>query len=363
MSDVTLTPTVSPVSALPTIGLDVGDRSTELCALDAATGAITERQRVPTTLEGLARRFATRPPARIVLECGTHSPWMSRQLAGYGHEVLVANSRRVALIAQNDSKTDAVDAELLARLGRVDPALLKPITHRGPQAQADLALLRTRDALVRGRTRLVNHVRGTVKSVGARLTACSTESFPRHVALELPAELRPVLEPVLDQITQLTQQIARYDAEVERRCTERYPETAPLRQIAGVGPLTALAFVLTLEDPHRFPRSRAVGSFLGLRPRKRASGDRDPECHITKAGDEFLRRLLVSSAHYILGPFGPDTDLRRWGLALAARGRKAAKKRAVVAVARKLAVLLHHLWLTQEAYVPLRPRRARGPAA
>jgi transposase len=287
---------------------------------------------------------------------------MSRALAGWGHEVIVANARRLQLIAQNDAKSDAVDAELLARLGRVDPRLLAPVHHRGAQAQQDLALLRTRDAVVRARTLLVNHVRGSVKAVGGRLPACSTESFPRQAADALPAALAPTLAPVLATIAALSAEVGRFDRAVERLVATRYPDAQPLVQVAGVGALTALCFVLTLESPDRFPTSRAVGGYLGLRPRRRASGAADPECHITKAGDRMLRRLLVGSAHYVLGPFGPDTDLRRWGLALAARGGKAAKKRAVVAVARKLAVLLHRLWLTQAAYVPLRSAAAAAAA-
>jgi transposase len=348
--------------SLLTVGLDVGDRTSELCLLDEC-GTVRETGRIGSTPAALAHRFGTMRPVRIVLESGTHSPWMSRQLQSYGHQVIVGNSRRLALIAQNNSKSDTVDAELLARLGRVDPALLAPVRHRGAMAQADLALLRTRDTLVRARTMLVNHTRGSVKASGARLPASSTASFARQAAPAVPPELTPVLGPVLTEIALLSRQIRAYDRLVAQLVEERYPEARALMQIAGVGPLTALCFVLVLEDPRRFPTSRAVGSYLGLRPRLRASCMRDPECHITKAGDPLLRRLLVGSAQYILGPFGPETDLREWGDALARRGRKAAKKRAVVAVARKLATLLHHLWLTQEVYVPRRRSRDRGESA
>jgi transposase len=169
---------------------------------------------------------------------------------------------------------------------------------------------------------------------------------------------------VLETIASLTHKIRRYERHIEQLASERYPETCLLRQVSGVGPLTALSFVLTLEDPGRFRRSRSVGAYLGLRQRQSQSGEQDPELRITKAGDHDLRRLLIGSAHYLLGPFGPDTDLRRWGLALAARGKKNAKKRAVVAVARKLAVLLHRLWVTAEVYEPLRNhgRRPTGVA-
>ena len=349
-------------TAFETGGLDVGDRYTYVCML-SVDGAVVDEGRVPTTPEALQRRFGGLPRRRLVLEIGAHSPWISRLLAESGHEVLVANARQLRLIAESDSKSDGADAETLARLGRLDPALLKPIRHRGPAAQRDLALIRARDALVQARTQLVNHVRAAVKSVGARLPKCSTDSFPTRVRTVIPDALAPTLGPVLDVIAAVSQELGRYDRHVETLAATRYPETTALRQVPGVGALTALSYVLTLEDPARFPKSRAVGSYLGLRPKQRDSGESAPALRITKRGDTHLRRLLVGSAHYILGPFGPDTDLRRWGLTLAARGGKNAKKRAVVAVARKLAVLLHRLWVTGEVYDPLRIAQRHQAAA
>lgn len=343
-------------SAIPskmTIGLDLGDRYSNFYTLDR-TGENLESGRVQTTQSALEKRFGSGEAARVVIEAGTHSPWVSRLLSQWGHEVLVANPRKLALITENESKDDPVDAELLARLGRVEPQLLSPIQHRGERAQADLAVIRARDAVVAARTQLVNHVRGAVKSWGGRLRSSSTRSFARQGASQLPEALRPALQPLLDVLALLTSQIEAYDRQIEAACREAYPETELLRQVGGVGAVTSLAFVLTLEDPHRFGRSRSVGSFVGLRPARDQSGAQDPELRITKAGDRLLRRLLVGSAHYILGPFGPDCDLRRWGLKLARRGRKNAKKRAVVAVARKLAVLLHRLWVNGEVYEPLR---------
>ena len=342
----------SGMTSKMTIGLDLGDRHSYFCTLDSA-GENLESGRVQTTKSTLENRFRNCEAARVVIEAGTHSPWVSRLLADCGHEVLVANPRKLALITQNDSKDDPVDAELLARLGRVDPQLLSPIEHRGRQAQADLAVIRARDAVVAARTQLVNHVRGAVKSLGSRMASCSTRSFAKKAGSQLPTDLRFALEPLLEVIAAMTQQINGYDRQIEDTCREKYPETELLRQVTGVGAVTSLTFVLTLENPHRFARSRSVGSFLGLRPGKDKSGAQDPELHITKGGDRLLRRLLVGSAQYILGPFGPDCDLRRWGLKLASRGRKSAKKRAVVAVARKLAVLLHRLWAGSEVYEPL----------
>ena len=335
-----------------TTGLDLGDQHSYYYTLDQA-GEEVESGRVKTSREAVEKRFGGGEPMRVVIEAGTHSPWVSRQLAGLGHEVIVANPRKVRLISDNEGKDDPVDAELLARLGRVDVKLLSPIKHRGAEAQADLAVIRARDALVGARTQLVNHVRGAVKSLGSRLEKSSTRSFADKMGDQVPEALRAALEPVLEVIKELTSQIGGYDQQIRQSCQEKYPETALLTAVPGVGALTALGYVLTLEDPHRFASSRAVGSFLGLRPGKDKSGQQDPELRITKAGSPLLRRLLVGSAQYLLGPFGPDTDLRRWGLKLAGRGRKNAKKRAVVAVARKLAVLLHRLWVDGEVYQPL----------
>lgn len=351
---------VSLASGRLTIGLDVGDRYSQVCVLNA-DGVVEEECRLVTKPEVLRRWFSSRPPAVVALEVGTHSPWISRLLKECGHEVLIANPRKLRSIYENDSKDDRVDAEQLARIARLDPKLLSPIRHRGPQAQADLAVIRARDALVRSRTLQINHVRGAVKSFGARIPKCSTESFPKRAA-ELQESLREILGPVLEMISALTTQIREYDRRIGT-VAARYPETMLLRQVKGVGPVTATAYALTIEDPSRFDKSRSVGAYFGLRTRKKKSGESDPQLRITKAGDRMLRRLLVGSAHYILGPFGPDTDLRRWGLALAASGTKKDKKRARVAVARKLAVLLHHLWVTGEVYEPLRNAKRQTPAA
>lgn len=343
-----------------TIGLDLGDRYSHFCVLDGA-GEVIEEGRVTTSEAGLRHRFEQACPTRIAIEVGTHSPWVERWLSAWGHEVIVANPRALRLIYQNNRKSDRVDAENLARVARMDPKLLAPIHHRSKEAQADLAVLRARDALVASRTRLVNHVRGAVKSLGGRVPKCSTESFHRKATEHLPKEAEAALKRVLDVIEGLTQALGEYDRKVETMAEERYPETKKLRQVTGVGVLTAVGYVLTIGDPHRFRKSREVGSYFGLRPRQSDSGADEPQLRITKAGDRFMRRLLVGSAQYILGAFGPETDLRTWGLKLAERGGKNAKKRAVVAVARKLSVLLHRLWVTGSTYEPLRGSSKRRP--
>lgn len=333
-----------------TLGLDLGDRTTHYALFDG--GAVTERGSMPTTRGGLTERFATLPPSLVALEVSTHSPWVSALFERWGHTVIVANAREVQYISRSTRKSDRVDAEALARLARVDPELLHPVRHRGEEVQQDRAVLRARDALVRARTLLINNARGLAKTAGARLPQCSADSFHRRVPEAVPPELRPALTPLVEAVGALTEHIRDYDRQVQAMLS-RYEETRLLQQPRGVGPLTALTYVLTIEDPGRFSRSRMVGAYVGLVPSRRQSGDRDPQLHISRAGDRMLRRLLVECAQYMLGAFGEDSDLRRWGLRLAGEGSRARKRRAVIAVARKLAALLHYLWVNGAIYEPL----------
>lgn len=335
------------------LGIDLGDKKSNYCFVDA-TGTIVAEGTLATMREKFTEYFSRIPTLRIAVEVGTHSPWVSELLESFGHEVYVANPRKMESIHKNKRKNDKVDARVLARLVRSDPELLYPIRHRGAEARQDLVLLRARDALVSARTGLINSMRGMVKSVGGRLPKCSAESFHKQVIESIPDTIKKALLPMVAQIATLTIKIREYDGQVNRLAAQKYPETEMLQQVNGVGDLTSLAYVLTLENPERFDKSREVGPYLGLVPKQDASGESSPQLGITKTGDMMLRRLLVGSAHYILGPFGKDCDLRRFGLRLAARGGKNAKRRAVVAVARKLGVLLHRLWVTAEVYAPLR---------
>ena len=337
-----------------TAGMDLGDNYSHLCLIDTESGQLIEGSRLRTTPEAMRSRFDSERPLHVAIEVGTHSPWVSRLLTECGHKVLIANPRKTRLIYGQRRKTDKLDAEKLARLARADPELLYPVAHRGEDSQAHLAVVHSREALIRSRTQMINHVRGTVKSFGHRLPKCSAPSFHKKVSGQLPSELAEVLGPIVETVGSLTEKIKDYDRRIEELAAERYPETRLLRQVPGVGSLTALTFVLTLEDPQRFAESRSVGAYLGLAPGTEQSGEQDPQMRISGEGDEMLRRLLVSSAHYILGPFAPDSDLRRHGEKIAERGGKNAKKRAVVAVARKLSVLLHRLWVSAEVYEPLR---------
>jgi transposase len=344
------------------MGIDLGDKYSQVCALDGE-GEVVDEGRIRTTPAAFERRFGSMDPVRVALEVGTHSPWLSRLLEGLGHEVLVANARKLRLIYENDSKDDRVDAEMLARVARMDPKLLHPIRHRGAEAQKHLELIRARHTLVRTRTTLINHVRGAVKARGSRLPKCDSESFHHKAGEHIPWGMKWILGPMVSQVGELTKQIRGYDRKIKQVATEKYPETERLQQVVGVGPLTALAFVLTIEDPSRFPKSRTVGAYLGLRPKRSDSGEQKPQLRITKAGDSHLRSLLVGAAQYILGPFGRDCRLRRWGLARMERGGKSAKKKSAVAVARKLSVLLHSLWKSGEDYDPFRGIERPAPAA
>lgn len=335
-----------------TVGIDVGDRISRWCALDD-DGEIVGEGKIATRRAAFMLMFDGIEQKRFAIETGMHSRWINHLLETVGHEVLVANSLKLQLISKSRQKDDRHDAMNVARLARFDPELLHPIQHRSQIAQQHLELLRARDVLVAVRTRLVNHLRGAAKPFGIRLPKCSPSALVKKAPPAVPAELTDAMTPMLQMIKSLSAQIRDYDRHIERLAGQVYVHSKALRRVSGVGALTAMAFMLTIDNPHRFRRSRSVGAWLGLTPSRRDSGDSQPQMRITKEGDRYVRRLLVGSAQYLLGPFGVDCDLRRHGLAIAARGGKNAKRRAVVAVARKLAVLLHRLWITQAEYRPL----------
>jgi transposase len=344
-----------------TIGLDLGDQTTRYCIVDEAANVVSEGQ-LPTTKAGLDSLFAKMPSSRIAMEVGTHSPWVSRHLAAMGHEVIVANARQVQLISKSVRKNDRVDARQLARLARADPKLLSPIQHRGEEAQLDLAVIRARAELIDARTKLINSARGLVKPMGERLKKCDADQVGVGLGESLSEGAQSVIGPMLKTVEAISEQIGKYDEHIEG-IAKRYPEVKLLQQVYGVGPMIAMTFVLTLEDPKRFTSSRDVGPYLGLTPRQHDSGESQPELGISKAGDGLLRRLLVQGAHCVLRKGAPDSDLRTWGMGKTGKGGKREKKRAIVAVARKLAVLLHHLWATGEVYDPQYNRKAAEAAA
>ena len=330
-------------------GLDVGDRNTHICVLDAA-GKVVERMVVPTEEGALLSALRPYPLTALTFETGTHSLWLARTVRHLGVEPVVANARKVELITRNHRKSDVNDAYNLARLLRADPELLHPVHVRSEASQRSLTMLKARHALVCMRTKAVNTVRGLVKASGHRVANCTTAAFVAR-AVELPAGLRDDLAPMLDMIGQLTERIHAYDKQIEAAGKD-IPAVRRLRSVPGVGPVIALGFVLYLDDPLRFPRSRDVGAYLGLCPRHDQSGDIDRTGHISKTGSTWIRSLLVNAAQHLLSRRGKECTLRRWGLSLMERGVN--RRRAAVAVARRLAVLLHRLWVDGVAWDPLR---------
>lgn len=345
-----------------TIGVDLGDRKSHYFALNSLTGEMSEGE-LPMDPQGFRQKCRRLPRGRVILEVGAQSRWTKSALEKEGFEVMVVDARQLDLLTKSGKKTDRADAKLLAKLGAADTTLhlLNPVHHRSDEKQRDLMVTRSRRRLVEMRTGLINHIRGEVKTYGARLPTSDADQFHKLQG-EVPAAISDILGVLFTQIESLTKQIRAFDRKIIKLC-EDYPETKPLLEIHGVGHLTALVFVLTLDDPHRFKKSRDVGAYVGLVPRKFESGAIKKELGITKAGDHETRKLLVQCAHYILGGLGRDCDLKRWGLKLVSRGGRAAKKRAVVAVARKLAVLMHRIWVDQSVYEPDRHEKVTRAAA
>ena len=353
------------------IGVDLGDTKHTICVTDKQ-GMILKEFAFPNSRKHLLQLAADYPKALVALEVGTHSPWISRLLVEAGCEVIVANARKLRAIYQNERKCDKLDAQMLAKLVRVDPSLLHPVQHASEQCQRDSLNLKLRDILVRQRVHIISSVRGVLKSLGLTTLCPSTSSYPTKAreALALEASILTSIEPALKALDALNEQIKAYDKAITLAIQERYPAAQLLMSIAGVGPITALSFVLVVDDPTRFEDVRDIGAYLGLVPRRDQSGDTDKDLPISKTGNQALRRLLVQCAQYILGNFGPDSDLRRQGLKLAGKGGKAggtkngqtkaraggkaAKRKAVVAVARKLSVVMLTMWKKQTKYVALR---------
>ena len=332
-----------------TIGLDLGERRHRFCALDGK-GEVVEEGSLNNDRVWLAGLSARYQGALVVMEAGAHSPWISRYLEGLGFEVIVANPRKVRAIYQDQRKSDQRDALMLARIGRMDRALLYQVRHGSEQAQQDLLRIKLRDSLVRARVSLINSVRFSLKSLGYAVRNPSSERFHKVAMEKLPEAVREMIAPSVQALAELSARIAVLEREISKLAQTKYPQALLLQQVPGVGALTALYYVLKIEDPTRFNNVRDVGAYAGLCPRRDQSGGSDPQLRISKCGDAYLRRLLVSAAQYILGPFGPRSALRDYGLMLAAGGTARAKKRAVVAVARKLCVLLLSLWKNQTAY-------------
>lgn len=334
-----------------TIGLDLGERQHRFCVLGSGA-EVVEEGTLGNERASLARLTSRYPGALAVMEAGAHSPWVSRYLEGLGWEVIVSNPRKVRAIYQHERKSDQRDALMLARIGRMDRALLYPVRHGSEQAQQDLLRIKLRDSLVRARVALINSIRFSLKSLGYQVGNPSSERFHKVAMESLPEGIRQMIAPNVGAVAELSARIAVLEREINVLTRTKYPQTLWLQQVPGVGALTALYFVLKIEDPKRL-KMCATWAPTSACVRGAIRAERTiPQLRISKRGDAYLRRLLVSAAQYILGPFGPKSALREYGLMLAADGTARARKRAVVAVARKLCVLLLSLWKNQTLYQP-----------
>lgn len=350
---------IAPAKGL-SVGLDLGDRQAAASVM-TTEGELMEEVWLKVTEPALQAYFGRMAPSRVVLEAGTHSPWIKRLLLGLGHEVLVLNPYKVRLIAESTNKTDRVDARTLAELGRIGSTVMSTVSHRSKEAQLDLQLLRSRALLVETRTKLIGHVRSAVKTAGGRVRKCDAGYFAKWAQVDMPEEVKEALIPVALEIWNLTEKIKAYEREIARLIAERYRDAQRLLKLPGVGPITALSFVLLLERPERFRSNRQVGRYLGLTPGVRQSSRRRHELGITKAGDRELRKLLTQAAHSIMRCPSADGHLRRWALAKA-EGGKGRKKKATVALARKLAVLMLAIWRSGEEYQPFYRREGSAIA-
>jgi transposase len=350
-------------SAEIVIGMDLSDKKSEICEMRRDNGEIIRRTEVANEAGMLTEFFgeySVPGEVLIAMEAGTHSPWISALLSDMGFNVVIGNPRKLRFIYRSDNKSDRRDAEMLARIARFDIGLFYPITHKSRENQIAMALLKARDALIKNRANLINSVRGILKSLGCRTSPGSAPAFARKIAEEIPEEYRTVVHGSLEAIGRITESIKLYDRQLEELSREKHPETAILRQVGGVGPITALAFALAIEDPGRFRKSRHVACYLGLVPKRDQSGEIDKKLGITKAGNAYLRTLMVQCSQHIMGAFGKDCELRRFGKRIEERGGKAAKKRAVVAVARKLSILLHRLWTDNAEYDPFHNKKRKS---
>lgn len=342
------------------IGVDLGDKKHHVCVTDK-DGTILVEQAIPNSPQQLQRLATQYPGALVAIEVGGHSPWVSRLLEDHGCRCLVANARKLRAIYTNERKCDRLDARMLAKLARVDEELLSPIQHGSLEHQEHRLVLTMRDSLVRQRVDIITSIRFSLKSLGVRIAGCSTPSFCTKCRQQLEGNgILSSIEPALQVLDELNERIRELTKKIIQTAEEHHPATKWLEQIPGVGPVTSLSYVLTIGDPERFEDPRDVAAYLGLVPRRDQSGGSDKQLSISKAGNREMRRLLVQCAQYILGHFGPDCDLRRHGLQLAARGGKSAKRKAVIAIARKLAVLMLVLWKNEADYTPLRQSKLKA---
>ncbi len=337
------------------VGFDVSKEETAFCVMDK-DGKVLARGKVATDPDAL---FAVLKehclyPERIVLETGTMSGWLSRELGKLGVAVDVIDARQAhAVMKLQHNKTDAGDAELLAELART--GFCRAVAVKGEAAQADRVLLKARCHLVRQRRDTENAIRGLLGSLGLRFPKGAAKLAGRvRAALEERRELAVVIEPLLSSVAALKRQIERLDQVVMGRA-KADPGCRLLMSTPGVGPVTALAFVATIDDAGRFSKSRAVGAYVGLTSRRHQSGEVDYSGRISKMGDAMLRSLLYEAANSMLTVVRRAHPLKDWARRVK---KRTSHKKACVALARKLAVILHRMLITGEAFRWPEPKTA-----
>lgn len=333
------------------LGIDLADRSAQFCVMTAEAGVAAEGK-IELTPRKLGELWRAHGDVDVVvLEAGSPATWVTELLEGLGARVIVADPRKLKAVTESVRKSDVRDAQMLARLGLADEQLLSPTYVRPPEHRRAMTQLRVRDQVVRQRSSTIAEIRATVKLEGLRLRRCEAELVHEQEA-GLPEELAMVLAPLFATLRAQDAAVAAYDAQIAET-SKRFPAAALLDEIDGVGPITALAFVVVVGDPARFRHTRDIGAYLGLVPRRDQSGQSDPSRRITKAGCGFLRRLLVQCAQVLCRPVGKDSALRRRTAAMLERRGKAGKRQVVVAVARRLSVVMLSMLKSQQRWQPL----------
>jgi transposase len=334
------------------IGIDIGDKINTVCVLNN-DGEIIQECEVENTGQEMHDFFIEYPNARVAIEACSHSLWLHDLLVRLGCQVFVGNPRKLRIISSSSRKNDKNDSRLLARLVRSDLDLLYPIVVRDILTQQDMVIIKTRTMLIKTRGDLVRHIRGIIKPFGLKLPKdVTTDNFHDKVKEHLSKELLPILKHTIKSIKDLSIQIKNLDKKIDSLINKKYPEAMLLQTIDGIGPITALTFILIMGDPKRFEKSRDVGAYFGLVPRQDQSCTIDKSLPITKEGDSCMRSLLVNCSHHILGRYGKDTQIRRHGLKVMGQDEnKIRKKKAVIAVARKLSVLMHSMLISGEPFI------------
>lgn len=327
-------------------GIDLASKSSAICIL-GSNGEILFEGACPTDEDGFRQALKSWRTLHCVIEASPLSEWVARMLESLGHEVVVIDPRRAKAIITSKKKTDKLDARNLARMGRT--GWYTQVHRKTEEARLLRSHLKARKGLIDAQRQQNNRIRGLLRAHGIKVGQVSSGRFEGHVdklvRRKCPAlitAIRPLLDlwvSIRESLTVMTKgvkQMAKQDATCQL-----------LMSAPGVGPMVASAYVATIDDPSRFRRGAQVAAYLGLVPSIIQSGESEYRGRITKEGDRLLRWLLVEAAHVLLTRSGTDSALKRWGKRLE---KREGSSKAKVAVARKLAIVLHRIWLTGEPY-------------